>query len=256
MKFTNYFLVSVFYLCFFSCKAPEDVVYFQKTENLEKITIEKEAETVFKPDDLISIYVSAIDMETARPFNLSLGASSGNSNNNNQTSTAPLYLINSNGIIDFPVLGNLKIAGLSRIETTQLIRKKLEAYINNPVVTIKLENFNITILGEVNNPGTYNINNEKINLIQAIGLAGDLTIKGKRKNITVIRESDTLKTYHKIDLTSKNLFNSPGFNLKQNDVVYVEPNESQVRTSKTNNNALGITLSVVGVILSLLNFAQ
>lgn len=255
MRLINYFLATVLYLSFFSCKAPEDVVYFQGTKDLEKIVIKKDTETIFKTDDLISIYVSAIDMETARPFNLSLGAISNNSNNSNN-STAPLYLINSNGIIDFPVLGNLKIAGLSRIETTQLIRKKLEAYINNPVVTIRLENFNITILGEVNNPGTYNITNEKINLIQAIGLAGDLTIKGKRKNVTVIRESDTLKTYHKIDLTSKSLFESPGFNLKQNDIVYVEPNESQVRTSKTNNNALGITLSVVGVILSLLNFAQ
>jgi len=258
MKTLKYLLIFQVFILFFSCKAPGDVVYFQNTKHLEQITIKKIPQAIFEVDDLISIYVSAIDMQTALPFNLSQGASGNNSEGGGQgrNSSSPIYLIDYEGNIDFPVLGKLKISGLSRIEVVKLITEKLEVYINAPVVTVKLENFNITILGEVSNPGTYNITNEKVNLTQAIGLAGDLTIKGKRKNITVIREADTLKTYYKMDLTSKEIFNSPAFYLKQNDIVYVEPNESKVRTSKTNSNAFGIALSLIGVILSLVNFAQ
>ncbi len=243
-------------LLFGSCKAPEDVVYFQGIENLDKISVKNNKAPSFKIDDVISIFVSASDMDTARPFNLAQGLSIDVDNSGGvvQTTQAPTYLIDAEGNIDFPVLGKIKIEGLTRIKASSVIKEKIKEYINDPVVTIRLENFKITVLGEVNTPGNFTIPNEKVSIIDAIGIAGDLTIKGKRQEVVVIRDLGKEKQYHRLDLTSKEIFNSPVYFLNQNDIVYVEPNPSRVRTSKTNSNTLTIALTVLGVVLSLVGF--
>ncbi|MDY8136272.1 polysaccharide biosynthesis/export family protein [Aquimarina sp. 2201CG5-10] len=242
----------------FSCKAPADVVYFQNSKDLEQIPSKNSFTPVFKVDDVISILVSASDMDAARPFNLMQGSSitAGISGENAASSGAgtaePTYLIDEQGNIDFPVLGKLKLAGLTRVQVKEMIKEKLKIYIKDPIVSIRLKNFKITVMGEVNTPGSFTIPNERITIIEALGLAGDMTIRGKRQNVMIIRENDGVNTYHRIDLTSKTIFDSPAYYLAQNDVLYVEPNESQVRSSRTNNNVFGIILSIVGVTLSAL----
>ncbi len=239
-----------------SCKVPGDVVYFQDSKDLEQITSTNSFTPVFKVDDIVSILISASDMDAARPFNLAGGSSVSNGGAENGGassgggSTEPTYLIDEEGNIDFPVLGRLKIAGLTRIEAKEMIKEKLKIYINDPIVSVRLQNFKITVLGEVSSPGAYTIPNERITIIEALGMAGDLTIKGKRGNVMVIRENEGVNTYHRVDLTSKSIFESPVYYLAQNDVLYVEPNDSQIRTSKTNNNTLAIVLSMFGVAIT------
>lgn len=260
MQYNKIFTVAFLITLFFSCKTPLDVAYFQDTKNLEKINSSNTFSPVFKSDDILSITVSAADMDTARPFNLSQGislpsASAGGgsgSSSSSGSSQAPTYLIDAEGNIEFPVLGQLKVAGLSRIQLKNLLKTKLKTYINDPIVSVRLQNFKVTVLGEVRRPGTFSISNERLTVVEALGMAGDLTIKGKRQNVIVVRESDSLKTYHKIDLTSKNIFNNQAYYLTQNDIVYVEPNKSQKRRSQTNDNAFGVVLSLVGVVFSAL----
>ena len=236
----------------FSCKTPENVVYFQDSSNLEKISSTNSFTPVFKVDDIVSIFVSAADMDAAVPFNLMQGTSindglvGANSNNSPQ----PTYLIDEDGNIDFPVLGSLKIAGLTRVQVKDMIKEKLKIYINDPIVNVRLKNFKITVVGEVERPGSYNIPNERVTIIEALGLAGDMTIKGKRDNVMVIRENEGENTYHRLDLTSKTIFESPVYYLAQNDVLYVEPNVSRIKESRSRNNTIGVIISIVGVVLS------
>ncbi len=239
-----------------SCKTPTDVVYFQESENLEKISSTNSFTPVFKVDDIVSILVSATDMDAARPFNLMQGASIPSASDTSAPApagtTEPTYLIDEDGNIDFPVLGKLKIAGLTRVQTKDIIKTQLKVYIKDPIVNVRLKNFKITVIGEVNRPGSYTIPNERITIIEALGLAGDLTITGKRENMVVIRENDGVNTYHRIDLTSKNIFDSPIYYLAQNDVLYVEPNTARVKSSEGNRNTVGLVLSIIGVVLSAL----
>ncbi|WP_103068522.1 polysaccharide biosynthesis/export family protein [Aquimarina sediminis] len=252
----RFLLLFLILVSIFSCKTPEDVVYFQNSENLEKITSTNTFTPVFKVDDIVSIMVSAADMDAARPFNLMQGTSLSSSIGENGASNAgsggvePTYLIDEEGNIDFPVLGSLKIAGLTRIQVKEMVKEKLKIYINDPIVSVRLKNFKITVMGEVSRPGSYTIPNERVTIIEALGLAGDMTIKGKRGNIMVIRENEGENTYHRVDLTSKSIFESPVYYLAQNDVLYVEPNESRIRESKTRSNTISVIISIVGVLLS------
>ncbi len=240
----------------FSCKAPKDIVYFQESENLEQITSSNRFIATYKPQDIISIKVSAPDVDTAIPFNagaISLSSENGALTTSN-VSSSPAYLVDANGMIEFPVLGTLTVGGLSSVEVKEMIKEKLKVYINDPIVSVQLENFKITILGEVRNPGPITIANERITLIEALGIAGDLDIQGKRTNITVIREENNTQTIHKVDLTSKEVFNSPVYYLAQNDIVYVEPNASKAKTSKNSNwtRTLTSVTSVLGIIISVI----
>jgi len=246
------FILLLFIFSIISCKTPTDVVYFQETTDLEEIASTNTFTPTFKVDDVVSILVSATDMDAARPFNLQ-GASIGISENGGEGAAGaaePSYLIDEEGNIEFPVLGKLKLSGLTRVQVKEMIKEKLKIYINDPIVNVRLKNFKITVIGEVSRPGSYTIPNERVTVIEALGLAGDLSIKGKRENITVIRDNGGVNTYHKVDFTSKEIFKSPVYYLAQNDVVYVEPNESRVKESRTNQNVLGIVLSVIGVALS------
>ncbi|WP_299767277.1 polysaccharide biosynthesis/export family protein [uncultured Dokdonia sp.] len=243
-----------------SCKAPKDIVYFQESENLEQITSGSHFIATYKPHDIISIKVSAPDAETAIPFNAGTVSSSSESGalTASTTTSRPSYLIDTNGMIEFPVLGELKVGGRSSAEVKAMIKDKLTEYINNPIVSVRLENFKITILGEVQSPGAITINNERITLIEALGLAGDLGIQGKRTNITVIREENSKQVIHKVDLTSKDIFSSPVYYLAQNDVVYVEPNASKAKSSKNSNwpRVLTSVTSVLGIIISVIAITQ
>jgi polysaccharide export outer membrane protein len=232
----------------FSCGTKEDIVYFQDVDLVGSSRAIKSYNPVIHPDDMLTIIVSALDQDAVRPFNLPVVSFI--RQNTIGGATQQTYLVDSNGNIDFPVLGTLKLAGLNRIQATTLIKDLLKEYIKNPIVNIRTVNFKVTVLGEVNRPGTYTIANERITLVEALGLAGDMTIQAERKNVLVIREENGKKTYNRVDMTSESVFNSPVYYLVQNDVIYVEPNNSRVKSSTVgpNTNAtLGIISTLVTV---------
>ncbi|MEX0275486.1 MAG: polysaccharide biosynthesis/export family protein [Flavobacteriaceae bacterium] len=222
-----------------SCASKKEVVYFQNASSFETLVDKNSFTPKFKVDDLVSIYVSTLDNEASAPFNLYRGIVEG------AARAEPVdYLIDQQGEIDFPVIGKIKIAGLSPEETRVLLRDRLSEYLKDPIINIRLQNFTVTILGQVNRPGTYPVVGERITILEALGLAGDLDIKGMRENVMVIRDFDGTKVYTRIDLTKKEALSSPVYYLTQNDVVYVEPNTSAVSSSSLDSRAtIGISIA-------------
>lgn len=227
-----------------SCASAEDVVYFQDAGAYETLVENKQFSPKFKVDDLISIHVSTLEKEASEPFNLFRGAAEGGFRAEQVD-----YLVDESGEIDFPVIGKLKVAGLTPEELRVLLRNRLSEYLTDPIINIRLRNFSVTVLGEVNRPGTYLVNGEQITILEALGLAGDMKIKGKRKNVMVIRDLDGTKIYTRIDLTDKNAMKSPVYYLTQNDVVYVEPNRSAITASALDNRA-SIAVSIASLLIT------
>jgi len=234
-----------------SCATRQDIIYFQDEPVNEQTILSNNYEISFKPADMLTIDISAQDPETVMPFLLTPVAQSLNSSLDvNRNLRVQSYLIDVNGNIEFPVLGTIKMQGLTRVEATSMLKERLSEYIKDPIVNIRLINFTITVLGEVNSPGTFTVQNERISLNDVLGLAGDLTIYGKRDNILLIREVDGQKKYAKFDLGSVNVLNSPNYYLTQNDVIYVEPNNARVRQSAFNQNN-GIIISAVATLATI-----
>ncbi|GAB6122597.1 polysaccharide biosynthesis/export family protein [Dysgonomonas termitidis] len=210
------------------------------------------------PRDLISIVVSSKNPELAALFNLpkisyQAGSTIPSENTNNQILG---YTVDSDGNIDFPVLGSIHVAGLNRKQLSSMIKERLlnENLINDPVVTVDFMNLKISMLGEVKSPGKYSIDRDQINILEAISMAGDLTIYGKRDRIFVMREKDGGRITYKMDLRSSEIFSSPAYYLQQNDIVYVEPNNVRAGQSTVNdNNAKSVSLwmSVVSLAATL-----
>ncbi|MUU77198.1 polysaccharide biosynthesis/export family protein [Winogradskyella endarachnes] len=235
-----------------SCATRKDFIYFQDEPLEESQLVSEPRELTYKPDDLLIINVSALDPDTVRPFNLPVI-----SNNTSDIGSAQgtlqqqSYLVDFDGNIEFPVLGTIKVEGLTRTELTKKLVDKIKIMVNNPIVNIRLANFTITIIGEVNKPGTFTLQDERVTLLEALGLANDLTIYGKRKNVKLIREIDGVKKFAYIDLTSINTVNSHLYYLQQNDVIYVEPNNAKVRSSTYNQNN-GVLISAIGTLTTIL----
>ncbi len=238
----SYFIPVLAFFLVFSCASRKEVVYFQDTGNYETLVDENKSITKFKVDDLVSIYISSLNPEASAPFNLFRGASEGGFRAEQVD-----YLVDQEGMIDFPVIGKLKIEGLSPDELRVLLRNRLSEYLKDPIINIRLRNFTITVLGQVARPGTYPVNGEQITILEALGLAGDLTLRGVRENVLVIRDFNGTKVYTRIDLTSKNVTRSPVYYLTQNDVVYVEPNSTGIKET-----SLGTSTSITITILSTL----
>ena len=238
------FLIAIVFLG--SCASKEDVVYFQNAaqSGIETQVKESSSLTRFKVDDLISIYVSTLDPEASVPFNLFRGTQEGGIRPEQVD-----YLVDKQGEIDFPVVGKVKVVGLTPEELRVRLTENLADYLKDPIINIRLKNFTVTVLGEVKRPGTYLVNGEQITIFEALGLAGDMTIKGIRKNVLVVREFDGTKVYYRIDLTSNTAAESPVYYLTQNDVVYVEPNKSAITSSAMDNRAT-ITVSILSVLIT------
>lgn len=232
-----------------SCVHEKEFIYFQNQKKDSTVVLADSIKNyipTLRTDDLLSITVSAVDPELAKPFNLFMQKDGG-------SSTIHGYLIDANGMIDFPVLGSLKLVGLNRMEATSLIKERLKAYIKDPIVNLRIMNYKVTVLGEVLHPGVFNIPNERITIPEAIGLAGDLTLGGKRNNIMVIRDVDGKKTETRIDLTSRDVFTSPVYYLTQNDVVYVEPTLSKIKTTQPTRQNASLALTGVLLIINVIN---
>lgn len=227
-----------------SCASKKDVVYFQDAKDFETLVSKNTFSSKFKVDDVVSIHVSTLDPEASVPFNLFKGAEEGGF-----TPQQVDYIVDKNGNIDFPVIGSVKIQGLSSEEVKVLLKERLKDYLKDPIINIRLKNFTVTVLGEVNRPGTYPVVGEQITVFEALGLANDLTIKGMRNNVLVIRDFNGTKVYNRIDLTKKNALDSPVYYLTQNDIVYIEPNQSAV-TSSTLDNRASIAVSIASLLIT------
>ncbi|WP_289662491.1 polysaccharide biosynthesis/export family protein [Flavobacterium panacagri] len=236
---------------FFSCASKKNILYYQDVDSL-KTEPTSSYEVKIQPDDLLMIIVSADDPEAAIPFNLKTVSVSGNNRLDLARSqeTVQLYLVDNTGNIEFPVLGKIHVGGLSRTEVLQFLQSKIENYIKNPIVNVRITNFKISLQGEVNLPGTYPVNSERITLIEALSMAKDLTIYGKRNNILIIRENNGVKSYNRVDITKSDFINSPFYYLNQNDVVYVEPNRTRVNSSAVGPNT-SVIISAVSILVSL-----
>lgn len=250
---TRFLLISLLALAMMtSCASRKKIIYFQDEPLSEALFAKGPEQLIYKPDDILTINVAALDPETVTVFNLSVVTNTSSSGFGAQANIQRQpYLIDYNGNIDFPVLGTIKIAGLTRTEATKMLTERIREYATDPIINIRLVNFTVTIIGEVSSPGTFTIQDEKITLLEALGLAKDLTIFGKRKNVMLIREVDGVKKFAKIDLTSINTVGSPLYYLQQNDVIYVEPNKARIRSSTYNQNN-GVLISAIGTLTTIL----
>ena len=226
-KYRNIVILLLLSLLGVSCVSSKKVIYLQDVEVNERIKTASEYKTVIHPDDLLSIIVSCDDFEAATPFNSPM-IGLGREITNSQQGAQQGYIVDKEGYIDFPVLGKLKVEGISRNELAEMLKEKLSLYLRNPIVTIQFQNFKVTVLGEVKNPGCYQVSSERVSLLDALGMAGDLQINGKRKNVLIMREQGNEKVFARVDLTSSDYINTPFFYLQQNDVVYVEPNKGRI----------------------------
>jgi polysaccharide export outer membrane protein len=232
----------------FSCVSKKDIVYYQNIDNLQSNEKPISYEITIQPDDLLSINVSAEDPETVLPFTINASDKVGGGAKDGST-----YLVDVNGYINFPVLGKLKVSGLTRTQLLQLFQDKLSTYVKNPIVIIRVLNFKISVQGEVGANGIFPITSERITLIEAISMAGDLTIFGKRDNILIIREVGGVKSYNRVDITKADFINSPFYYLAQNDVVYVEPGKNKINSAKI-NPSVGMYFGFFSMLLTVITF--
>lgn len=252
LKHVFYFIfnISLILLVFNSCTSKKNMIYFQGA--LPNNEANKNYTPTLKTDDLLSITVLGLDEIATKPFNLTFTNTNQNIGGYTQGApTAPGYLIDVDGNIDFPVIGKVKLGGLSRSAAIELLKEQLKPYLNNPTILIRIINYKVTVLGEVRNPGTFTIPNERITLPEALGIAGDLQITAVRKNVLVIRDVDGKKTETRVDLTKKDVFTSPVFYLQQNDVVYVEPNRAKVNSSVVNPSNVSLVISVISLFVTM-----
>ena len=215
------------------------------------------------PKDLLSITVNTTDPQAAAPFNLPVQTPMNAALTNINTPTQPTlqqYLVNNDGEIDFPVLGRLKVGGLTKNQAEDLIREGLKSYLKEaPIVTVRMSNYKISVLGEVNRPGTFTVSNEKVNVLEALAMAGDMTVYGVRDNVKLIREDATGKReIMLLDLTKSDLILSPYFYLQQNDILYVTPNKTKAKNSDIGNttttviSATSILVSIASLLVNIL----
>ncbi len=241
-----------------SCNTSEKILYFQDIVVNRPEVIEATRDITLQPMDQISILVSSKDPELAALFNLTFAqyrAGNGSSINNYGGEMSG-YTIDELGEIDFPILGKLHVSGMTKSEVAAMVKKRLmdESLINDPVVTVEFMNLYFSVLGEVSRAGKYSITKDQITILEAIAMAGDLTIYGKRDGIFVIREENGERVTHWVDIRSKDIFKSPVYFLKQNDVIYVQPNTVRAGQSTINENSVksvGLWISIASFLTSL-----
>jgi polysaccharide export outer membrane protein len=237
-----------------SCSTPKDVLYFQGLDNLTHEQLAQLNQTYssrIEANDILAISVSFWDATAILPFNPpTINRLTPGTTEVTPAEFLPTYLVDTDGSITFPVVGTVQAAGLSKQELIDSLKEKIAHYINGDVsVTISILNYKVTLMGEVARPSALTIRNEKISIIDAIGQCGDLTINGNRKNILIIRDNNGEKVFGRVDLTDPAIFASPYYYLRQNDVVYIEPNKAKQRNARY-SQAQSYNVTVFSTILS------
>ncbi len=255
--------LAVVVLSLFSCGSTKNVAYFKNVDTLDLSASRGLYDAKIMPKDLLTITVSTTDPKTAAPFNLTVQDPLRNGGSLSGTQGSLLqYLVDNDGNINFPILGMLKVAGLTKRQCEELIHDKIMPYMaptERPIVNVKMASFKISVLGEVAHPGEFTVETEKISILQALADAGDLTIYGKRNNVMLVREdANGQKSVHRLNLNDANLINSPYYYLQQNDAIIVEPNKVKAQNSSIGQSttlwfsAIGIVTSVASLVVNIL----
>lgn len=237
-----------------SCSTPSNIVYFKDLKDsihvkTSVVMNEQNYQLRLIPSNEISIIVSGKDPISVTPFNLPAVSTLGSESTDISSARSSLqtYVVDSNGNIQFPILGTIHVSGMSRVELATALEDKIKQYVKEPIVNVHFLNAKIAVLGEVNSPGDKSINNERLSIMDAISLSGDMNIYANRKNILLIREEKGIKVFHRLDLTTSDIFSSPYYYLQQNDIVYVEPNKAKQSASKIDTSKQ-FNLSLASVI--------
>ena len=250
------FLLTSSIILLTSCGSVKNVAYLQNSDSINFARSEYLYEARIMPKDVLTITVNTVNPEASAPYNLVVRPTLTSTSSTVNTSGGSLqtYLVSNEGTIDFPVLGTLEVGGLSKSECEKMIHDKLMPYMNaaeNPVVTVRMSNYKISVLGEVNRPGMFTVGNEKINILEALAQAGDLTIYGVRDRVKLIRENAKgRKDVITLNLNDANIINSPYYYLQQNDIVYVEPNKVKAQNSKVGQTTT-LWFSATSILISL-----
>ncbi|RAJ96080.1 polysaccharide export outer membrane protein [Larkinella arboricola] len=235
-----------------SCISSKELVLYQKgVADKDTIVAANRYIPKIKSGDVLSVQVSSLSAEATALFNpYATIAAMGGAQQGSTTSLpyTPGYLVNEEGQIELPIIGKVMVQGLTNMQAAGQIRQKLLEYLKEPVVNVRNTNFQITVTGEVARPAMFSIPNEQITLPAALGMAGDITIYGKRTNILVIREENGQRTFNQIDLTNRDVFKSPYFYLRPNDIVYVEPGKVRVASADRTNQIIPLVLSALSII--------
>lgn len=238
------------------CGSSKQVAYWQNIDSISLAASKGLYDAKIMPKDELTILVQTTDPLTSEPFNL---RSTGQTSNKDQITG---YLVDNDGMINFPIVGKIHVAGLTKTECEDLIKSKIQPYLartENPLVSVRTSSYRITVIGEVNRPGVIPVSTEKISLIEALAEAGDMTIYGKRDNVLLVRE-DKSGEKHKVrlNMNDANIINSPYYYLQQNDIVYVEPHKVKARNTFFGSNTsifysvIGITTSLVSLLITIL----
>lgn len=236
-----------------SCGGSKKIVYFQNIDNINLDDSEKLHSAKIMPKDMLSITVSTIDPAASAPFNMNVTAAS-SSVRSTASTNGQEYLVDNEGYIEFPVVGKLQVAGLTNAQCQEFIKAKIAPYLaasEKPIVVVRISDFKVTILGEVNSPRVITMSTERPNIMEAIAQAGDLTLYGKRDNVMLIREDASgKKSVHRLDLRDACLIESPYYYLQQNDIIYIQPNGAKANTAQF-STATALWTGLASSILSL-----
>lgn len=246
-------ILGVFLTSCNSTKNLQQLVYLQDSTTADKLIVQNIQPTI-QPGDRISITVSAFNPTSAAPYNQGGGLQSAITTQGVGAAipTTPGYMVQPDGSIQFPQFGSLSVAGKTTQDLTATLTQRLQQYVTDPIITVTFINYKVTVLGDVNRPGPIPVPDGKMNVIEALGIAGDLTIYGRRDNILVIREKNGKREFGRLNLLSKNIFSSPYYTLQQNDVVYVEMNKNKALTSDQSGiRNITIATSIVSVLSTL-----
>lgn len=247
------FVVPVLICCFFtSCVSTQKSVYFNNISDTVIAPVQGNFEPVIHKNDVLQIIVSSMNPEDAVVFNTPSVASTGAVGGGPQ---ATGYLVSEQGFIEYPVLGQVKAAGLTKEQLTVYLREELNnrKLMKDPVVSVRFLNYRVTVLGEVSRPGVVNINNERMSIMEALGVAGDITINGRKENVLLIREIGGQKVVKRLNLNDDDILSSPYYYVQSNDVVYVEPTKARIANASGNRQTIAIILSSISLFVIILD---
>lgn len=237
-----------------SCSSPKNVAYIQNSDSIDYSRSEVLYDARIMPKDILTITVNTVNPEASAPFNLFVSSELSANRSIGAQRSLQTYLVDNKGCIEFPVIGTIKVGGLTKSACEKLIHDKIQRFMNaeeNPIVTVRMSNYKISVLGEVNRPGMFTVSNEKINIFEALAQAGDLTIYGVRDRVKLIREDEKgHKDVYTLNLNDAEIINSPYYYLQQNDVIYVEPNKVKAKNSAIGQSTT-IWISIAGALVSL-----
>ena len=257
MKLVYRLVLACIILALTGCATSRDLVYFQDIDEVTLGELTRHYELVIKRDDELKIIVSGPDKSVTDPYNMTLGDITAGFTTHNEPETPMMsFVVDTNGDINFPVLGRIHVEGMTRLELIDYLQAEIGKDVKNPIVYVSFKNYKITVLGEVNSPGTYTYKTERVNVLQALGMAGDLTVAAKRDHILLLREVDGVMQHDQLDLRESSLLDSPYFYLQQNDILYVPPSSARLMTKNNGPSVWGAVLSSISTIIAIISLIK